>query len=269
VRRPFRTTSIASFTAALLIGGLINLDRRPVLAGVLFGILTIKPQLGFLLPIMLLLTGRWRVIAAAAATAFALAALTAGLFGVSAWLEYVRLGLAVQHTVMTKGTGLFLSMMPTAFMNARVAELPLGVAWALQAIASAAAVGAVTWTYWRRRDPILSTALLVTASFLATPYVANYDMVVFGWVIAQLRERGGSRFDHRLALAVWWLPLTTMLLGVAGIPGSCLVLVAFAARLIQRLAKGEMRVVSSPDLVPALAVPEANAAAAVRPRTWA
>jgi hypothetical protein len=34
------------FTAAPLIGGLVNLDRRPVLAGVLFGILTIRPQLG-------------------------------------------------------------------------------------------------------------------------------------------------------------------------------------------------------------------------------
>ena len=27
------------------------LDRRPVLAGVLFGLLTIKPQLGLLLPV--------------------------------------------------------------------------------------------------------------------------------------------------------------------------------------------------------------------------
>ena len=43
------------YTAALLIGGLMCLDRRPVLAGVLFGILTIKPQLGLLLPVILLL----------------------------------------------------------------------------------------------------------------------------------------------------------------------------------------------------------------------
>ena len=51
------------YTAALLIGGLLNLDRRPVLAGVLFGILTIKPQLGLLLPVMLLLERRWLTIA--------------------------------------------------------------------------------------------------------------------------------------------------------------------------------------------------------------
>ena len=52
-------------TAALLIGGLVNLDRRPILSGILFGMLTIKPQFGLLLPVLLLITGRWRVIAAA------------------------------------------------------------------------------------------------------------------------------------------------------------------------------------------------------------
>ena len=53
------------WTTALLAGGLIQLDRRPLLAGVLFGMLSIKPQLGVLLPLMLALTGRWRTIAAA------------------------------------------------------------------------------------------------------------------------------------------------------------------------------------------------------------
>jgi len=52
--------------AALLIGGLVQLDRRRILAGILFGILTIKPRLGLLLllPLMLALTGRWRTMAA-------------------------------------------------------------------------------------------------------------------------------------------------------------------------------------------------------------
>src|SRR5437667_206944 len=40
------------FTAAILIGGLTMLDRRPILAGVLFGTLSIKPQLGVLLPLV-------------------------------------------------------------------------------------------------------------------------------------------------------------------------------------------------------------------------
>jgi hypothetical protein len=131
-------------------------------------------------------------------------------------------------------------MMPTVFMNARIAHLPLDLAWALQIVTSIAAVAAVTWTYWRKRDPVLSVALLATASFLVTPYAFNYDMVVFGWVIALLREKGGGApLDDRLALAVWALPVTAMVLGLFAIPGSALVLVAFAARLLWRLKEPE------------------------------
>ena len=53
------------FTAALLIGGLVNLDRRPIVSGILFGLLTIKPQFGMLVPVLLVITARWRVIGAA------------------------------------------------------------------------------------------------------------------------------------------------------------------------------------------------------------
>ena len=76
------------YTAALLIGGLFCLDRRPVLAGVLFGILTIKPQLGLLLPVVLVLERRWVTIASAVATLTVLVAATAMLFGWNVWIEF-------------------------------------------------------------------------------------------------------------------------------------------------------------------------------------
>src|SRR5581483_1453312 len=76
------------YTSALFLGGMMLLDRRPLLAGILFGILTVKPQIGYLLPIVLLLTGRWRTIAAACATAAALIAATTIWFGADIWVEY-------------------------------------------------------------------------------------------------------------------------------------------------------------------------------------
>jgi hypothetical protein len=62
---------------------------------------------------------------------------------------------------------------------------------------------------------------------------------VFGWVIALLREKGGTRLDDGLALAVWTLPLMAMVMGLFAIPGSALVLVAFAGRLVWRLRQAE------------------------------
>jgi hypothetical protein len=242
------------FTAALLIGGLSLLERRPIVSGILFGLLTIKPHLGVLLPLMLVLTGQWRCIAAAAATTIALLAATTAIFGADLWSAYVELSLPKQRDILEYASGILPPMMPTAFMNVRVAGLPLSWAWAFQAIVSTAAVAAVVWTYWRRRDPVLSTALLVTATFLVTPYIFNYDMVVFGWVLLQLRAREGTRIlDDRLAMVVWTLPLTTTLLGLAHIPISFLALAVFAARLIWRMARAETEAIGAPRLATASA----------------
>jgi hypothetical protein len=226
-------------TAALLIGGLAHLDRKPVFAGVLFGILTIKPQFGLLLPVLLVMTGRWRVIAAAVVTTAALVALTSLWFGPDIWLEYVRKVMPQQQWLMTNGGGLLMPMVSSAFVNARLVGLPLDVCWWVQAAVSCGALAMVVWTFWRKRDPVLSLALFVTATFLFSPWMLNYDMVVFGFVVALLRQRDDNTLaDHRLALAVWTLPVTMLLFGAAHIPVAMLVLPAFAGRLIWRLARG-------------------------------
>jgi alpha-1,2-mannosyltransferase len=224
------------FTAALLIGGLLQLDRRPILAGVLFGALSVKPQLGVLLPIMLALTGRWRTITAATATALGLLGLTCLVFGMSVWTGYVNDAMPTQAKVFLRDYENFMVHMPTVFMNARVAGAPLALAFLMQAVVSFMAVVASVWTFWTRRDPVISNALLVTATFLATPYAFNYDMVIFGWVIISLLNRNDNdRWDYGLMLAVWAIPFATVPLGIAGVPISSLPLLAFGARLLWRL----------------------------------
>jgi hypothetical protein len=226
------------FTAALLIAGLTNLERRPVLSGVLFGILTVKPQLGLLLPLVLALTGRWRTILAAGVTAAAMVAATAWLYGAGIWTAYLEQVVPMQHYLQEHGKGLLFLTIPSFFYGARLIGLPVGVAWWLQALATGVTVAAVIWTFWRRRDPLLSTAFLVTAIFLATPYAMNYDMVVLGWVLALLRQRATQEpIDHYLVMAVWTLPVSMMLSGLACIPLGPLVLSAFAARLVWQLAQ--------------------------------
>jgi alpha-1,2-mannosyltransferase len=225
------------FTAALLIAGLVNLDRRPVLSGVLFGILTIKPQLGLLLPVMLAVSGRWRTMASAAATTAALVAATSWLYGADIWMAYLKNVVPMQHHLQEHGLGMLLLQIPSAFYAGRLLGLPVAADWALQAMVSSAAVAAVIWTFRRRRDPVLSAALLITATFLFTPYSMNYDMVVLAWAAALLRQRQANEpVDHYLIVAVWTLPLTMMLAGAIHIPLALPVLAAFAARLVWLLA---------------------------------
>ena len=75
-------------SAALFLGGVLNIDRRPILAGVLIGLLTFKPHLGIVLPFALVALGAWRVIASAAVTALALVAVSTAIFGLDAWRDY-------------------------------------------------------------------------------------------------------------------------------------------------------------------------------------
>jgi alpha-1,2-mannosyltransferase len=232
------------YTAALLIGGFLSLDRRPILAGVLFGILTIKPQLGLLLPGVLLLEQRWLTIASALVTTAALVALTGLVFGWQIWIEFWQKIIPQQLWLTETSEGLLFSMVSSLFYAARLVNLPMGVAWAIQYVAAALAFAAVVWTYWKRRDPALSFALFITATFLFTPYILNYDMVVFGFVVAQLRERPDNTMrDHWLLLAVWTLPVTMMLSVLLMVPLAPIVLIAFAGRLLWRLAQSDGRAI--------------------------
>jgi alpha-1,2-mannosyltransferase len=242
------------YTAALLIGGMLNRERRPVLAGILFGALTVKPQIGLLLPVVLLLERRWLTIACAAMTATLLMALSAMLFGWTIWIDFWREVVPQQAWLTETSDGLFYSMVASPFYGARLIDLPMGVAWAIQYVAAALAFAAVVWTYWRRRDPALSLALLVTATFLFTPYILTYDMVVFGFVVALLRDRSDNTMrDHWLLIAVWTLPVTMMLAAIVRVPMAPIVLIAFAVWLLQRLQSEARDAQPLPDQIAAAA----------------
>ena len=235
------------YTAALLIGGLLSRDRRPVLSGVLFGLLTVKPQMGLLLPVILLIERRWLTIAAAVATVAVLVTVTAMLFGWSVWIEYLQKVVPQQRWLTEHGGDLLFALVGSFYFGARLIHLPQGLDWAVQWIACAFAVAGVTWTYWRRRDPALSFAVFATAIFLCPPYILSYDMVILGFVVALLRGRNdNTQADHWLYIAVWTLPITMMVAAIVKVPLAPIVLTAFACRLLWRLWHDEAAVASLP-----------------------
>ncbi|HIH2656612.1 TPA: glycosyltransferase family 87 protein, partial [Burkholderia cenocepacia] len=78
------------FTATLAALGLLALNRRPVCAGICFGLLTMKPQLAVLFPLALLCAGQWRALAAWAATIAVSVALATLAFGIGPWLTFMH-----------------------------------------------------------------------------------------------------------------------------------------------------------------------------------
>jgi hypothetical protein len=225
-------------TAAMLLAIFAVLDRRPLLAGILIGLLTLKPQLGVLFPIMLAASGRWRVFAIAAATAIVLAGASVLWFGPQAWIAFVRDGLPVQNLVLADPERIGTPFYPTIFMNVRGAGASYGVAMAVQACFSVFAAGAVFFAYRFRRDADrhMLTALFLACSIAAVPYLLSYDTLATAAIAVVLIAAG--KLDARgeiLAKLIYWLPLAQMALGQFHIPGPALIAPAFALYLLLRL----------------------------------
>ena len=224
-------------TGALLFLGVSLARERPILAGICLGALTVKPQLGLLIPVFLLLRGHWTVIASAVVTSAAMIVLSALVFGVEMWRDYFEYVLPFQRIVAEEGTGIFLRMMPTGFALGRLAGLDASMAMLVQAPFSLLALGLLIWTFRKpSAAPELETALLLVAVFLFSPYAFNYDMLALvpALYLVFSRETGDGPVLTRFNLvmgALLCLPLITFFA-----PLGPVILAAAALLLAQQIA---------------------------------
>ena len=169
-------------TAALFLGGILAIDRRPVLAGALFGLLIFKPHLGLVLPLALITLGAWRVIASATVVAAALVAMSLAMFGTEPWLAYLHSSSSLQVAAFEHFVGFFKFMMASVLAGGRTFGLSVPVSLAIQAAVSLVVVVAACWAVRRTQDPCRRAFVLAAAAPLVTPYAFNYDLTALAAV---------------------------------------------------------------------------------------
>ena len=228
-----------SFLVAALLGlGALLVPGRPVLAGVLFGLATIKPQFGVLVPWVLLLSWEWRAFGSAALTAMVLALACALVFGIRVWPEWFAASERAREAM--EAGGVPFGKMITAFAAARLLGLPTGAAYAVQWMISAAVLGALAGAAWKSRySPSLGAAMLAGAP-LATPFALDYDLVLLAFPLLWLAGEGlrsGFAPYEKLAMALAFIvPVFARPLALsAGVPIAPLV-IAFLFIVILRRA---------------------------------
>lgn len=225
-------------TAGLIGAAMLALDRRPVVAGILIGLLAYKPQFGVLIPLVLIASGRWKTFAAASATVLTLIAVTYVAFGRDVWLAFFGSAHFTRTVVLEAGSTGF-EKIQSAFSAVRLWGGPVGLAYAVQAaLGLTLAVSCVA--IWRSRasHPVKAAAL-ITASLLATPYVMDYDMTVLAPAMAFFAMRGfenGFRPYEKTALAtVWAAPLfARSIAGLTGVPLGLLAMLCLYAVIFVR-----------------------------------
>ena len=226
----------AFIATALILTVLRWRHARPWAAGVLLGLLTLKPQLGLLFPIMLIACRDWRVIAGAAVSALAIASATAVIWGPEVWTAYLTQGVATQSLVLTDPEVLAGPFMPTVLMNLRGAGVSVDAASIVQSVASLFAAGLIFWRFWRRppADDWNANAIFLAAALFGTPYLLSYDTLPLTAAVLLTLPMGNV--GRWLTFAVWALPLLQLFFGNAGIPGPALIPLAAALYLLKHPA---------------------------------
>jgi arabinofuranan 3-O-arabinosyltransferase len=177
-------------TAALIGFILLTLDTRPIVAGVLLGLLTYKPQFGILFPIVLAANGQWLVIAAASVTTAVLVAASAAVFGVAAWSAFFTWLPATSEIILGDGRA-GLNKLQSLFGVLRWLGAGTTAAFIAQGLLIAACAAAlVVITRDRRIQNEVKSAALATGALLATPYLYMYDFPVLMIPLAFLLRLG-------------------------------------------------------------------------------
>lgn len=197
-------------TALLLGGGLMLLDTKPFVAGLLLGCLVYKPQFALILPPLLLAGRHWRAIGGAIASAAVLIAVTLAIWGWPVWQAFFdSLALTRTEVIEQGSTGWHKIMSP--FAAIRMWGGGLAFAYAVQLAATLGVIAAVIWIAAKQAAPELRNALICAAVLIATPYVLDYDFVVLLPALAFLwldgERRGFLRWDKSLMALVWIAPL--------------------------------------------------------------
>ena len=171
--------------------------NREVAAGAVLGIMVLKPQLAILVPVALLVTGRWRAFAAATvvvAMLVALSVLALGGGGVAAYEQ--RLSFASTVPVNQAQTlAPWIGNLPvTRAVQVLIAIWAFGLAYRLRA-----------------RGPGLVIAVALVGGLAAGPYVHYDDLMMLGlaaWLyLRSSKQRWGWAYLLALAIAAEGFPI--------------------------------------------------------------
>ena len=207
------------FVAAGVAGCYALLLRdRPLAAGAALGVLVLKPQVAFLVPAALLVTGRWRAFSAAAVVLAVLAILSAlalGASGVATYEQRLTFASNVPENQAQTLAPLIGNLVATRVIQAVIALWTLGLAYRL-----------------RKRGPGLILAVALVGGLAASPYVHYDDLTMLGlagWLyLRSTKQRWGWAYLAALAIAAEGFPIWGSAPILAGELGALAVLSLFA-----------------------------------------
>jgi hypothetical protein len=234
-------------TTALIGGGLLLLDRWPLLAGFLFGLMAYKPHLAILIPLALIAGRRWRALIATAISTGLFAAASLAVFGTPAWRAFVGSVAFTQKTVLERGLeggGTSFATMQTIFGAIRMWGGSVEVAYVFQVVGAICAASAVVWIWQSSRPFALKAATVAVGCLMVSPYLLQYELVLLALPIAWLAmegfEKGFLPYEKAVLSVAWILPRVSLPVSQsAKIPIAPIVIIALLTAILRRASYRE------------------------------
>jgi hypothetical protein len=170
----------ALFTVAVAGGALLLQEFDSVWAGLCVALLVIKPQLGILFPLALILGRRWKSFVAAALCSASFIGASTYFLGRDAWLAFASFLPEFNRVVVENGGAQMWTGMPSIFALCRGVGLSMSGAYLVHCVFAAFAVAVMIWLWAERGRFELRAASLVLATLAIQPYSMFYDLV---WMV--------------------------------------------------------------------------------------
>ena len=195
-------------TGSLIVGAIASTAARPWLAGLLLGLLSFKPQLGILMPVVLAARRAWLAIGVAGLTICGLVLASLALFGQQPWIDHLTITAANQRWLLEHDLGYYAQMFVSPYAVARTLGFTYYAALAVQGALSLLLLVVVAKAF-RLPQATLADRLLILclAIPLSVPYSMAYDLPAAGMLLAfQLCQPNQTRFRLFCYSAGWLSP---------------------------------------------------------------
>lgn len=214
--------------AAIALLGLYYMKRSPLIAGFCFAVLTLKPQLGILLPFLMIFASAWRAIFWSIFFTVMLVAISILFFGLDDWVDYIVHTIPYQASIMHDWSGPFLRMMPSIFASLRVLDLYSYTSLNVHLIISGCLFPFILWAIYREKSELNRVFLTLLGTFILTPYAFFYDMGALVTICALYAAMaiGHAKRETVFFLSIGLACVIVFPLGLIGLPLTPLIFVA-------------------------------------------
>ena len=224
----FIITQTGFLTTAALLLGFRWMKSFPLISGVFFGFLTFKPQLGILIPLLLIFEKNFKAIFWSIFFTSFFVIISILFFGSEIWHLYLTDTTKLATGALTGEVQNFFKLMPTVYGSLRVLDFSVENALRSQVFVSLISIIAFIYLFFKDNDILRRSFYLTGFTFLISPYAFVYDMgafTVFSAIIA-----GKRKILNGFSLAVVCMGVTlapmSMYLSAAKFPLSPIVLIA-------------------------------------------